>query len=331
MVLLTATPGIISAIKALPLTAREELSLAETPSLNDPISHEQLISIARRLSSHPSRSTNTGEEDDAAETVDSPTCEGSKYTLNSLLRGAKLYIPPPPPKPAPSPEYLALKAKLLAEAEQNQYNSLLHPLSPSESKRQPAAIFASRSSRIHNGAKQSVLMENDESDPITPSLVLNILVSILFTGFATYWGLSNFRIPKLSTLLPWSERPSSLNSDPHAYYYYPHAPSSQPFRVFVSLFIGILVGVAEVVVYASYLRKVANAKAKEKAKVEKKVFIGLVEDPPHDKSQVPAKVSTSVSLKDGEKEEIWGKGVNGGARRRVRDKWREKENRLEQE
>lgn len=105
MVLLTATPGIISAIKALPLTAREELSLAETPSLNDPISHEQLISIARRLSSHPSRSTNTGEEDDAAETVDSPTCEGSKYTLNSLLRGAKLYIPPPPPKPAPVSDF----------------------------------------------------------------------------------------------------------------------------------------------------------------------------------------------------------------------------------
>lgn len=105
MVLLTATPGIISAIKALPLTAREELSLAETPILNDPISHEQLISIARRLSSHPSRSTNTDEEDDVAETVDSLTCEGSKYTLNSLLRGTKLYIPPPPPKPAPVSDF----------------------------------------------------------------------------------------------------------------------------------------------------------------------------------------------------------------------------------
>lgn len=174
-------------------------------------------------------------------------------------------------------------------------------------------------------------MENGESDPITPSLVLNILVSILFTGFATYWGLSNFRIPKLSTLLPWSERPISPTSDPHAYYYYPHAPSSQPFRVFVSLFVGILVGVAEVVVYASYLRKVASAKAKEKAKVEKKVFIGLVEDTPRDKSQDPTEVSTSLSFKDGEKAEIWGRGINGGARRRVREKWREKESRLEQE
>ncbi|EFQ97507.1 hypothetical protein MGYG_00547 [Nannizzia gypsea CBS 118893] len=331
MVFLTATPSIISAVEALPLTAREELSLAEAPGLNDPISHSQLISIARRLSARPSRSTDIDEEDNVGVPVDTATCEGSKYTLNSLLRGTKLYIPPPPPKPAPSPEYLALKAKLLAEAEQNQYNSLLHPLSESESKRQPAAIFASSSSRTHNGAKPSVLMENDESDPITPSLVLNILVSILFTGFATYWGLSNFRIPKLSTLLPWSERPSSPTNDPHTYYYYPHAPSSQPFRVFVSLFVGILVGVAEVVVYASYLRKVENAKAKEKAKVEKKVFIGLVEDNPRDEDRDPAKLSTSVSFEDGEKEEIWGKGINGGARRRVREKWREKENRLEQE
>ncbi|KAM5447638.1 hypothetical protein MaudCBS49596_005897 [Microsporum audouinii] len=325
MVLLKATPGIISAIEALPLSVREELSLLETPELKAPISHSQLISIAQSFSSHPFKSNETSGKDNAQATI---AGEGSKHTLNHLLRGTALYIPPPPPKPAPSPEYLALKAKLLAEAEQNQYNNLLHPLSPSESKRQPSAIFASPSGRVHNGAKQPVFMEKEESDPITPSLVLNILVSILFTGFATYWGLSNFRIPKLSTLSPWATRPSSATSDPHVHYYYPHAPSSQPFRVFVALFAGILVGVAEVVVYASYLRKVANAKAKEKAKVEKKVFIGLVEDPHYDKDQEPAEGPVSVSLKDGKKEEIWGKGINGGARRRVRERWRENENKL---
>lgn len=101
MVLLTATPGIISAIETLPLAAREELSLAKTPGLKDPVSHSQLISIARRLSPRPTKSTGTHEEDNVVATVDPPTCEGSKYTLNSLLRGTKLYIPPPAPKPAP--------------------------------------------------------------------------------------------------------------------------------------------------------------------------------------------------------------------------------------
>ncbi|KAF3490922.1 uncharacterized protein GIQ15_00439 [Arthroderma uncinatum] len=325
MVLLKATPCIISAIEALPLATREALSLSETPDLQAPISHSQLISLARSFSRRQSRSGGADGEDEAQATADA-LVEGSKYTLNNLLRGTELYIPPPPPKPAPSPEYLALKAKLQAEAEQNKYNSLLHPLSLSESKRQASPIFASPSDRVHGGAKQSVFMDGQESDPITPSLVLNILVSILFTGFATYWGLSNFRIPKVSTLLPWSTLPSYVASDPHTHYYYPHAPSSQPFRVFVSLFAGILVGVAEVVVYASYLRKVENAKSKEKAKVEKKVLIGLVEDLPGDKKHEPAKVP--VSFKDSEREEIWGKGINGGARRRIREKWAEKENEL---
>ncbi|KAK2873305.1 hypothetical protein FQN49_002455 [Arthroderma sp. PD_2] len=325
MVLLKATPCIISAIEALPPATREKLSLSETPHLQAPISHRQLISIARQLSCRPSGSGAANEEDEAQPTASSQT-GGSKYTLNNLLRGTELYVPPPPPKPEPSQEYLALKAKLQAEAEQNQYNNLLHPLSLAESKRQTSSIFASPSNRAHDGSQQSVFIENGEDDPITPSLVLNILVSVLFTGFATYWGLSNFRIPKLSTLSPWSTRPSSVASDPHAHYYYPHAPSSLPFRVFVSLFAGIFVGVAEVVVYASYLRKVENAKSKEKAKVEKKVLIGLVGDAPDGKEQEPVQIP--ASFKNGEREEIWGKGINGGARRRIRDRWREKENEL---
>lgn len=102
------------------------------------------------------------------------------------------------------------------------------------------------------------------------------------------------------------------------YYHYPGAIASQPARVFVSLFVAIIVGVAEVVVYSAYLRKVDIAHKKEKAIVEKKVVIGVVEDNlgDHEVHEVP------VSVGQDEKEEIWGKGVNGGARRRLRERWR---------
>jgi len=87
-----------------------------------------------------------------------------------------------------------------------------------------------------------------------------------------------------------------------------------------SLLVGIIVGVAEVTVYASYLRKVNMSKEKERATREKKVFIGEYCE---DGSGLQEVTGPAVSV---EKEEIWGRGVNGGMRRRVREKW-EKDNR----
>ena len=84
----------------------------------------------------------------------------------------------------------------------------------------------------------------------------------------------------------------------------------------VSLFTGVLVGAAEVTVYAAYLRKVKQSRDKERAKKETKEFIG--EFKPSD--TVPELDSTSIDTWT-EKEEIWGRGVNGGTRRRVREKW----------
>lgn len=87
-------------------------------------------------------------------------------------------------------------------------------------------------------------------------------------------------------------------------------------RVFISLAAAVVVGVAEVVIYAAYLRKVKVAREKEGRIVEKK-RVGFVVD---------GKVDDEVKGVDvGEKEEIWGRGVNGGVRRRVREKWEDKE------
>lgn len=77
-----------------------------------------------------------------------------------------------------------------------------------------------------------------------------------------------------------------------------------------------MVGVAEVVIYAAYIRKMRTAKEKEGKIVERKK-VGFTVD---------GVVEGEVKKVDvGEKDEIWGRGVNGGVRRRVREKWEDKE------
>lgn len=93
-----------------------------------------------------------------------------------------------------------------------------------------------------------------DSDVLTPAqmakeireqmtTVFNILVSVVSVVFAVwYWSGS-------STWLPLH------------------------YRVILCLFFGILILVAELVVYNSYLRKISDAKEKERAKIEKKKVV----------------------------------------------------------
>ena len=84
-----------------------------------------------------------------------------------------------------------------------------------------------------------------------------------------------------------------------------------------------MVGIAEVLIYAIYLNKVEQAKAREKRIRERKV---VVEDgDPSDENAVnAARGEATVIQPDGEKAEIWGRGPNGGLRRRVRERWEER-------
>ena len=133
--------------------------------------------------------------------------------------------------------------------------------------------------------------ETGEKDDVSPSLVVNILLSIVMCAVAMFVMTRYWRNDGL--------------------------------RVLVSLGTGLVVGVAEVGVYAIYLRKVRIAKEKEMKKKEKKFII--------DREEIGATaVDEDATRSIEEKEEIWGRGKHGGMRRRVRDKW-EKEQEHEQE
>ena len=88
----------------------------------------------------------------------------------------------------------------------------------------------------------------------------------------------------------------------------------------IAVLVGLLVGVAEVVVYAAYLRKVVEARARERAFKEQK-DAGLVD--PGVAMNFKSETQMEKNENEGEPQEIWGRGVNGGVRRRVRERWKE--------
>ncbi|GAQ39198.1 hypothetical protein AtubIFM56815_007653 [Aspergillus tubingensis] len=304
MVLLTTTPPILSAIEALPPTSRHDFSLPDTLNLEDPISHDQLIKIARYFRQKP--------------TTDSSSSIDRSKTLNSLLRGTKVYVPPPPKKPEPSPEYLALKARLLAAAEADAYNRMtssssftssgFFPPSSRTAATKPSIFTSSTPTleAIHNKHNPNNDDDNDR-DPLTPGLVLNIFLSVLITGFSVYWALRSFRSPEMlvSTVARvWRGKGTGQGV-------------SESVKVLVSLGAAVVVGVAEVMIYAIYLRKVEVARGRERRMKERKVVVGS--------ERVGGGGGNGERVGDKEEEVIWGRGVNGGLRRRVREKWEEKE------
>jgi TMEM199 family protein len=87
MVLLTMTTAVVAALNEQPppTTGANDIetglpSLAE-PALGKPIAHSQIIDLWRRC----------GKADGS--NID--------YSLEKLLQGSQVYIPPPPPKPEP--------------------------------------------------------------------------------------------------------------------------------------------------------------------------------------------------------------------------------------
>ncbi|KAJ5551127.1 hypothetical protein N7461_005825 [Penicillium sp. DV-2018c] len=129
-----------------------------------------------------------------------------------------------------------------------------------------------------------------EEDTLTISLVTSIFISVLVSGFSVYAALTRFPAPAMM--------------------------ASEAVKVLLGLFAGVGVAVAESFLYWSYRGKVERARVKERRLRERKVVIGPVgKDGDGDGDEV--EVGGGVE----EKEEIWGKGVNGGVRRRVREKW----------
>ncbi|KAL4895561.1 endoplasmic reticulum-based factor for assembly of V-ATPase-domain-containing protein [Aspergillus ambiguus] len=304
--LLVTTPPILAAFLAIPPDRRPLLDLPDSLALDAPISHLQLIRLARYV-----RSEST-----------SASLPPQDRSLNALLRGTKLYIPPPPPKPAPSPEYLALKARLLAATEADAYQRMTTPTSLAAPPG-PSPVFATSASMltaIHDPSAPSP----DESAPetLTPSLVLNIFLSVLITGFSVYWALTSFPTPDQLTSTVASLWGGGRNPAPRHISPSSRAGTSEAVRVLLSLFAALGVGVVEVLIYAIYWRKAEDARRREKKMQERKVVVEsevLGGRPDAVQEDRPGAEVTPV----GEKEEIWGRGPNGGLRRRVRERWEE--------
>ncbi|KAJ5601761.1 hypothetical protein N7510_011295 [Penicillium lagena] len=319
MVYLVTTDRILAALEAVPASQRAELDLPASLTRHGPMAHEQLLRLAKHLQSEAADTT--------THTLPGPTA------LSSLLRGTKVYVPPPPKKPEPSPEYLASKKRLLALQDEAAYQRLLHPTG-NQTPEDPYTY--THPSAISQNEAAPLL----EEDTLTPSLVVNIFLSVLITGFSVYWALSKFASADVlaTVFASWMGLQSEQHQQQSSELKLQRYGASEPVRVLVSIFAALAVAVAEAFLYAAYLGKIQRARARERGMKERKVFVGAVgADADTDNNDVNrgggggggGEVSPSCKK---EEVEIWGRGENGGVRRRVREKWqRDKEKEIEKE
>ncbi|KAI9723645.1 MAG: hypothetical protein M1812_000945 [Candelaria pacifica] len=238
MVVILMTPAMVAAVKQYQAENPQE-DMDQEPSLKDPqvgngISHGQLIDISRSLRAN-TRSGNVPKSNQEE------VCKSVSYSLSDLLRGSQLYTTPPKPRPEPSSEYKALMARLRREEEERAYERMINPLPPPESfaQRFPASKYAQ--------LFPSDTSSSQDDDEITyadidrqMALIFNVLVSIVACSVAIWLVSSRWSTPQ---------------------------------RLGLSMGGSGVVGVAEVVVYAGYLRRLKEAKNKGKKHVEVKEII----------------------------------------------------------
>ncbi|KAK1976312.1 endoplasmic reticulum-based factor for assembly of V-ATPase-domain-containing protein [Colletotrichum cereale] len=196
-------------------TPNAEEPTLERPAVGDPITHGQVLGLWKDLKS---------------EGVDG-------FSLEGLLRCARVYIPPPPPKPEPSAEYKALMARLRREDEERTYQRMMKQPSRMDNFSQQ---FPGAASRAHAFAEVNRPMRESDNgdDEVTLGdvqkqvmVILNFLISIIGVA-ATIWIAARW----------WNVTA----------------------RIFLTLAGSILVLVAEVAVYSGYVWRMTEAKANRK-------------------------------------------------------------------
>ncbi|KAG4277565.1 hypothetical protein FPRO04_07342 [Fusarium proliferatum] len=201
------------------------------PKLGNPISHGQIVDLWKQLKAQGN----------------------SNFTLEQLLRGASVYIPPPPPKPEPSPEYKALMARLRREEEARSYERMINPPPQHETFKDHFPSSAASFAAANRPTSASDLGDDDmamEEVHKQVTLIINFLVSI--AGVAgTLWVTARW----------WS----------------------LPARMFLTMGGSILVAIAEVVVYNAYIWKMdqgrkKHGKVKEVREVVESWVLGRDED-----------------------------------------------------
>lgn len=141
---------------------------------------------------------------------------------------------------------------------------------------------------LHDSASAA---DSEADDHLSVSLVVNIFLSVLLTGVSVYWALTKFAV--------FSSSGSRL---------------TEPVRVLAAFAAALLVAVAEAVLYAVYMRKASDARATERRLKERKEVLAAVTSSSQQQQPQP-------QPQQYESEEIWGRGANGGLRRRVREQW----------
>ncbi|CAJ2509306.1 Uu.00g143320.m01.CDS01 [Anthostomella pinea] len=203
-------------------TATKEPSL-DDPALGKPISHGQIIDTWEHFKS-------TGHDE---------------ITLEGLLGGASIYVPPPPQKPEPTNEYKALMARLRRDEEERSYQRMLQKAHPRESfaERFPRAPMAHSFAEVNKPSKASDLGDDDiEFGDVQKqiTLIINFLVSI-FGCAAALWKLAQW----------W--------------------PVSA--RLFLSLGGAIVVAIAEVAVYSAWTWRMGEGSKKQEKMAEVKDIV----------------------------------------------------------
>ncbi|KAK3400584.1 endoplasmic reticulum-based factor for assembly of V-ATPase-domain-containing protein [Sordaria brevicollis] len=228
MVLLTVTSSILEALQRIP-DAPSKLQRDGDPSLDDaqigaPISHGQIVDLWNLLKAG----------------------DHKEYSLEILLRGSRVYVPPPPPKPEPSDEYKALMAKLRRDEEERAYERMINPVPPMESfsQRFPSSAGMARAfAEANRPTRKEDIGEDDVTyDEVHRQLMLifNFMVTILGVA-ATLWILARW----------WST----------------------PARIFLTMGGSIIAGIAEVALYSGYVWHLGQAKKKDKTFKEVKEVV----------------------------------------------------------
>lgn len=155
-------------------------------------------------------------------------------SLASLLHSTTLYIAPPPPKPTPSPAYTALMVRLRRDYEAQSYARMLRPA--------PAL-----GGDAHAHALASTVADDEADDEVSYEevhrqiiLIINVLVSVVAVAIFAWVAARHWSVGM---------------------------------RLGLSLGGGLGIAVAEVAVYAGYVRKVREAKRVERKKPEIKEVV----------------------------------------------------------
>jgi len=221
----------------------------ENPMIGNPISHGQILDIAKALKNSRATRDASGNEESSQ----------TSCNLDNLLRGCHIYIPPSPPKPEPVSRLFSLSfltPSRLISIQTQAYKDLMARLRAASEAQQYATFSSSNTSTnpFSISTRNSLLLSQPTHDPFAKpeddditfadvnrqlTLIINVLVSIIACGIAIWLVAGHIAAPK---------------------------------RLALAMVGALVVAVAEVAIYAGYLRKLGEAKEKERGKKERKVI-----------------------------------------------------------